>query len=110
MATASKKLNTKTASKTGANGGKSSVNKYHGLDAKTMVGMYRTMYMSRRVDDKEIQLKGQNKIFFQISGRRGQGDEARIRLVLSVLSRSCLDAWARNDGPGNALVGGRGRG
>ena len=41
---------------------------YHGLDTKTLVGMYRTMYTSRRVDDKEIQLKGQNKIFFQISG------------------------------------------
>ncbi len=42
--------------------------RYHGLDTKTLVGMYRTMYTSRRVDDKEIQLKGQNKIFFQISG------------------------------------------
>ncbi|MDT5121289.1 MAG: 2-oxoisovalerate dehydrogenase component [Acidobacteriota bacterium] len=39
-----------------------------GLDREQMLGIYRTMYMSRRIDDKEIQLKGQNKIFFQISG------------------------------------------
>lgn len=39
-----------------------------GLDEKTLIGIYRTMYLSRRIDDKEIQLKGQNKIFFQISG------------------------------------------
>src|ERR671915_2126987 len=41
---------------------------YRGLSAEQMVAIYRTMYLSRRIDDKEIQLKGQNRIFFQISG------------------------------------------
>ncbi|MBV8857143.1 MAG: dehydrogenase E1 component subunit alpha/beta [Acidobacteria bacterium] len=41
---------------------------YRGLGRDEMVGIYRTMYLSRRIDDKEIQLKGQNRIFFQISG------------------------------------------
>jgi 2-oxoisovalerate dehydrogenase E1 component len=41
---------------------------YRGLDREQMIGIYRTMYTSRRIDDKEIQLKNQNKIFFQISG------------------------------------------
>ncbi len=41
---------------------------YKGLDRDQMISIYRTMYLSRRIDDKEIQLKGQNKIFFQISG------------------------------------------
>ena len=42
--------------------------KYRGLDRDTLVRMYRTMFLSRRLDDREIQLKRQNKIFFQISG------------------------------------------
>jgi 2-oxoisovalerate dehydrogenase E1 component len=41
---------------------------YRGLGRDELAGIYRTMYLSRRIDDKEIQLKGQNKIFFQISG------------------------------------------
>ena len=33
-----------------------------------LLGAYRTMFTSRRVDDKEIQLKRQNRAFFQING------------------------------------------
>jgi 2-oxoisovalerate dehydrogenase E1 component len=39
-----------------------------GLDREAVVGYYRTMLTARRLDDKEIQLKRQNKIYFQISG------------------------------------------
>ncbi len=39
-----------------------------GLDRQALLSIYRTMLLSRRVDDKEIQLKRQNRIFFQING------------------------------------------
>jgi 2-oxoisovalerate dehydrogenase E1 component len=39
-----------------------------GLDRDALLGIYRTMYLSRRIDDREIQLKRQNRVFFQISG------------------------------------------
>ncbi len=39
-----------------------------GLSAADLRAIYRTMLLSRRIDDKEIQLKNQSVIFFQISG------------------------------------------
>jgi 2-oxoisovalerate dehydrogenase E1 component len=45
-----------------------SSNKYHGLEPSDLIRMYRLMYCSRRLDDREIQLKRQHKIYFQISG------------------------------------------
>jgi 2-oxoisovalerate dehydrogenase E1 component len=38
-----------------------------GLDPATLIAAYRNVYLSRKVDDKEIQLKRQNKIYFQIN-------------------------------------------
>ena len=39
-----------------------------GLSRDELVRAYRTMVLSRKIDDKEIQLKNQSLIFFQISG------------------------------------------
>ena len=42
--------------------------KYEGLSAQQLIDIYRLMYLSRKLDDREILLKRQQKIFFQISG------------------------------------------
>ncbi len=39
-----------------------------GLTQEQLLRFYRTMVTSRRIDDREISFKRQNKIFFQISG------------------------------------------
>ena len=47
--------------------------RYHGLTRERLIRMYRTMFMSRRLDDREVQLKRQHKIYFQISGAGHEG-------------------------------------
>ncbi|MGB9071513.1 MAG: dehydrogenase E1 component subunit alpha/beta [Terriglobales bacterium] len=41
---------------------------YQGLTSQQLIDSYRIMYTSRRLDDREILLKRQQKVFFQISG------------------------------------------
>jgi len=42
--------------------------KHFGLSKDDLIRAYRIIYTSRRIDDREIQLKRQNRVFFQISG------------------------------------------
>ena len=61
--------------------------KHAGLSRDTLIRLYRTMYLSRKLDDREIQLKRQNKIFFQISSA---GHEA-VTAVMGLLLRPGVD-------------------
>src|ERR1700720_1466856 len=58
------------------------IEKHAGLARDTLIRLYRTMYLSRKLDDREIQLKRQNKIYFQISSAGHEAVTAAMGLLL----------------------------
>ncbi|MFY9793508.1 MAG: dehydrogenase E1 component subunit alpha/beta [Candidatus Sulfotelmatobacter sp.] len=72
---------TKTDPKLSLPGGKKSRN-YEGLTRERLIELYRIMYTSRRIDDREIMLKRQQKIFFQMSGAGHEAIGAAAGMVL----------------------------
>ena len=57
-------------------------NTYQGLTSQQLIDAYRIMFTSRRLDDREILLKRQQKVFFQISGAGHEALGAAAALVL----------------------------
>jgi 2-oxoisovalerate dehydrogenase E1 component len=55
---------------------------YEGLSRDRLIEAYRFMYTSRRIDDREILLKRQQKIFFQMSGAGHEGIGVAAGMVL----------------------------
>ncbi len=56
--------------------------RYGGLEPDALIRAFRVMHTSRRLDDREILLKRQNRIFFQISGAGHEAISAAAGLAL----------------------------
>ena len=53
-----------------------------GLDSDALIRAFRVMHMARRLDDREILLKRQSRIFFQISGAGHEAIQAAAGMAL----------------------------
>ncbi|MGA3020211.1 MAG: dehydrogenase E1 component subunit alpha/beta [Bryobacteraceae bacterium] len=62
---------------------------HEGLDPEQLIRAFRLMYTSRRLDDREVVLKRQNRIFFQISAA---GHEA-VQVAAGFVLRPGYDAF-----------------
>src|SRR5258705_8281890 len=60
----------------------SAADRLGGLDPETLIHAFRIMHLSRRLDDREITLKRQNRIYFQISGAGHEAVQVAAALVL----------------------------
>jgi 2-oxoisovalerate dehydrogenase E1 component len=55
---------------------------FEGLDSEQLIRAFRIMHTARRLDDREIALKRQNRIFFQISGAGHEAVSAAAGMAL----------------------------
>ena len=55
---------------------------FEGLDSAALLDVHRCMLRSRKLDDKEIQLRNQSRIFFQISGAGHEAVQIAAGLTL----------------------------
>jgi 2-oxoisovalerate dehydrogenase E1 component len=55
---------------------------FEGLDSEQLIHAFRIMHTARRLDDREVALKRQNRIFFQISGAGHEAVQVAAGLVL----------------------------
>src|SRR5689334_7153749 len=58
------------------------VTRWHGLEPDQLIQAFRIMQTARRLDDREVALKRQNRIFFQISGAGHEAVETAAGLCL----------------------------
>ena len=58
------------------------IDKWQGLEPEQLINAFRIMQTARRLDDREIALKRQNRIFFQISGAGHEAVEVAAGMCL----------------------------